>query len=290
MGMTQLSAAQTGLAASTTKLNEAEAASRLKNLELQKQLGELVKETKICNTNIGNFQSEICAIKKIRGELLMMKGGGIYKANIAVQDCEVSSWKEESCTVTCGGGTKLIAREILTPEKNGGAPCPPLNRTEICGTIDCPVNCQMGEWGGWSTCSAACGGGVRERQRSVEVAAQFGGEPCGETSDTEGCGVESCDKDCLLSPWSSWTACSKACDTGSQERSRSIDTPKKGDGKCWGKSSVERLDVKPCNAQPLSSQKIRPHCNALRRSTLFSSSTPAAVSSRQVGTRPKWRH
>merc|ERR1712084_49006 len=77
-------------------------------------------------------------------------------------------------------------------------------------------------------------------------------QACEQTSDTQSCHIGSCDVDCVLSDWSEWSACSKACGGGTQERTKSILTPASGMGKCWEANSPERVHSKPCDEMPCS--------------------------------------
>ncbi|KAA0168175.1 hypothetical protein FNF28_02594 [Cafeteria roenbergensis] len=56
------------------------------------------------------------------------------------------------------------------------------------GSTDCVVS----EWGNWSACTVECGGGVRERSRSIIVPKSGNGAPCGELTQEEPCNQESC--------------------------------------------------------------------------------------------------
>ena len=54
-------------------------------------------------------------------------------------DCEVGNWKIwGECSVTCNGGTKTRAREVIEERENGGATCPVLEETMACNTKECP--------------------------------------------------------------------------------------------------------------------------------------------------------
>jgi len=77
-----------------------------------------------------------------------------------------------------------------------------------------------------------------------------GGSACEQTSETQGCNIGSCDVDCVLSGWSAWSVCSKACGGGVQSRSKTVESPAYGMGRCWEASDDERLDHKDCD--PLS--------------------------------------
>merc|ERR1719267_101046 len=85
----RLSNAQTKLAAATEKESTAGETARQTAAENDELNKDLVKQMKTCSTNYINFETEICALKKIRGELYKMKGGG---HSSFFQDCEVSKW------------------------------------------------------------------------------------------------------------------------------------------------------------------------------------------------------
>jgi len=55
---------------------------------------DLKNQMKICSNNYINFESEICALKKIRGELYKKLKGG---HSAFFQDCKVSDWTKEEC-------------------------------------------------------------------------------------------------------------------------------------------------------------------------------------------------
>jgi len=105
----------------------------------------------------------------------------------------------------------------------------------------------LSAWSGWSKCSAQCGGGVQQRLREVNRAMRYGGKPCGSTSETKSCNGQACEKNCELSSWTKWTACSKDCDGGTQKRQRFVTKVAEGAGKCAGAWSTKRLKYKECN-------------------------------------------
>lgn len=113
----------------------------------------------------------------------------------------------------------------------------------------CPTDCRLEIWSGWSSCSAKCGGGVKERVRAVHTEARHNGAPCEQTSESVACGTEACDQDCGLAAWTSWSTCSKACDGGFKLRDRHITTPPIGGGRCPKADSPSRLEYQHCNPQ-----------------------------------------
>merc|ERR1719263_2391473 len=112
-----LSNAQTKLAAATEKEATAGETARQTAAENSQLNRDLVKQMKTCSSNYINFETEICALKKIRGELYKMKGGG---HSAFFQDCEVSKWDPETCNKLCSmdrqelPGTQKLTRNVLT--------------------------------------------------------------------------------------------------------------------------------------------------------------------------------
>jgi hypothetical protein len=214
------------MAVGTKDKNAAELQSRLKKDELLSMEEDFESQMHECELNIQTADETLCGVESIRMELFKMDGQRPF-----IQDCEVSEWIRAPCSVSCGGGEQLKTREVITPPTKGSA-CPPLTERVDCNNFDCPVNCQMAEWEEWGKCSADCGGGIRERSRSVEVPASHGGDPCDMDHITQACNTYSCDSDCGLSPWSEWSPCSKACNGGFQVQKKRVVVPKRGEGQC----------------------------------------------------------
>merc|ERR1719498_2213457 len=243
-----LSNSQTKLAAATEKEATAGETARNTAAENSQLNQDLVKQMKTCSTNYIAFETEQCALKKIRGELYKMKGDG---HSGFFQDCEVSKWSPEQCTKTCtrdneAPGMQKLTRDVMT-HPNGGTKCLPLSAMRSCNNQPCPVDCSLSTWSGWSKCSAQCGGGVTQRLREVKVAMKNGGKPCGETSETKACNNQACEKDCELTSWTKWSACSKDCDGGTAKRQKFVKTVAEGAGKCPDSWSLKRLEYKECN-------------------------------------------
>jgi hypothetical protein len=216
---------------------------------------DLKTQMKTCSTNYVNFESELCALKKIRGELYK-KLKGTYTAFF--QDCVVSKWDPEECSKKCGGGEQKLTRNVMT-HPNKGAKCLPLTALKKCNLDACPVDCRLSSWNGWSKCSSQCGGGVKQRLRDVEVAAKYGGNACDETSETRSCNTQACEKNCVLDRWSEWGQCSKDCDGGTQKRQKFIKEQAEGEGKCPGKWSSKRLQYKECNMNRCTLEMVPKH-------------------------------
>merc|ERR1719201_1114347 len=238
-----LSNAETKLAAATDKEATAGETARQTAAEHSQLDLDLNKQMKTCSGNYINFETELCALKKIRGELYKMKGGG---HSAFFQDCEVSKWDPEECTKECATGEQKLTRKILT-HPDGGAKCLPLEAMRSCNQQPCPVDCRLKIWSGWSKCSAECGGGVQQRLREVKRAMAHGGKPCGAVSETKACNAQACEKDCELGPWTKWSACSKDCDGGTKKRQKFIKVEPLGAGECADEWSLKRLQYKKCN-------------------------------------------
>merc|ERR1719352_1475394 len=241
---TLLSSSQTKMGTAMEKEASAGETGRQVAKENQQYNDDLVKQMKICSTNYGDFENELCALRKIRGDLFKkMKPGhpGFF------QDCEVSPWAPETCTKKCAGGDQKLTRSVLT-HADGGTKCLPLAAERRCNLGPCPVNCVLAEWGGWSKCSSKCGGGMANRVRDVNTPMQYGGKQCGETGESKQCNVAACEKDCVLLPWTRWTSCSKHCDGGTRKRERMILEPAEGSGSCADKWDPSRLQYEPCSS------------------------------------------
>jgi len=243
-----LEEAQTKLAAATEKEATAGETARQTAIEHAQLDLDLQQQMKRCSGNYLNFESELCALKKIRGELMKMKGDG---HSGFFQDCEVSKWDPEQCTKKCfqkgrPEGEQKLTRNVLT-HPNGGAKCLPLAAMRKCNLHPCPVDCKVGAWSGWSKCSAECGGGERQRVREVKRAMKYGGDPCGKTTDAEQCNPQACEKDCELSAWTKWSWCSKDCDGGTRKRMKFVKMPAEGAGHCPDQWHEKRLQYRECN-------------------------------------------
>jgi len=81
----------------------------------------------------------------------------------------------------------------------------------------------------------------------VKQAMKYGGNPCGETSESKACNGQACEADCDLSPWTKWSACSKDCDGGTKKRQKFVKKQPLGDGKCADQWSSKRLQYMQCN-------------------------------------------
>merc|ERR1719217_2022828 len=238
-----LASSNVKLAAATEKESQAGEQARQTAKQNEQYNADLVVQMKKCSTNYITFETELCALKKIRGELYKLKGGG---HSAFFQDCEVSKWDPEECTKKCAGGEQMLTRSVLT-HPDGGADCLPLEAERSCNNVPCPVDCDLSSWSEWSKCSAQCGGGLQQRLREVKQAMKYGGKPCLSTSEEKSCNGQACEKDCELSRWTKWSRCSKDCDGGTKKRVKFVHKQPVGEGTCPDAWSGKRLQYENCN-------------------------------------------
>eukprot|EP00117_Sycon_ciliatum_P033516 scpid26575/ scgid3652/ Spondin-1; F-spondin; Vascular smooth muscle cell growth-promoting factor len=164
-------------------------------------------------------------------------------------DCEVSAWSPwDQCSVTCASGQQTRARQITVPQKGIGLPCPPLADQRICTKVVCPVDCVVGDWTRWSSCSKSCDQGIRTRTRPITVQQVGNGLACPNLLETQHCLHEPCDVNCEVSNWSRWSACSQSCDSGLTARTRNITTQQRDDGTpCPDLEEMKSCQLRPCD-------------------------------------------
>jgi hypothetical protein len=235
---------QAALAEATEAQNNADEQSRLETFELQKLDAEFRKGMHECSTNIGGSEQEKCSLEKLRLEVF--NTGGATVSPPIITDCAVSSWIADDCDAKCGGGKQKLTRTI-TIQPDGGAACPVLAMERSCNEDECPVDCKLQMWSGWSTCSAPCGGGVKERSRIIDQQAMHGGTQCGATSETQACGTNACNEECKLGEWSSWGVCSQQCDGGVKQRQKPVAVAAVGNGACPDSTDPMRQEFEECN-------------------------------------------
>jgi len=149
--------------------------------------------------------------------------------------CELGDWKEwNACSVSCGMGWHVRAREIAQPARRGGLPCSgDLKELDHCEDVSChgtgAIDCKLSPWGAWSMCGVD---NQRYRDRKIAQPAANQGEACeGGMHETETCALDKVD--CSCSDWTAWDACDVPCGRGQQHRQRQISRfPQNGGETC----------------------------------------------------------
>ncbi|CAJ1438497.1 unnamed protein product [Effrenium voratum] len=167
-------------------------------------------------------------------------------------DCQWGTWNDWSgCTASCDGGSRQRGKPIKIQNNSLGKPCNAGEgiQVEDCHTQPCSRDCGWTDWSAWGACSTSCAGGVKLRSRSVAQVPVAGGRKCdGASQDEEVCNVKACPKDCVMSDWSRWSACSANCGNGTSARERKIISKEDGGGRACSDLLSEENDcfVKEC--------------------------------------------
>uniref|UniRef100_A0A914VC25 Peptidase M12B domain-containing protein n=1 Tax=Plectus sambesii TaxID=2011161 RepID=A0A914VC25_9BILA len=170
---------------------------------------------------------------------LIITDGGLNTAN----DCGVGEREElEPCEGKCDSASPIIPLLVTGDPIDGNS----------AAAAAAPTSASWTSWQFWTTCTATCNGGVRERVREC----RGGGGKCdsfGSAKETQKCNQHPCDF-AQWSDWGAWTECSFSCDGGRQTRERSCSAG--SNHRCQGYSKEE----KPCNtaACPSISQRSLP--------------------------------
>lgn len=148
-------------------------------------------------------------------------------------DCQLSNWLAwTTCSETCGEGIQGRTRVKLQSPSHGGMMCEELFQEKKCNAGPCPVHCIVSSWGGYSDCTASCGGGKQRRKRWVRTVAQHGGYTCPTLTHERSCNNMPCAIDCYVSAWRPWSDATVTCGTGcTQRRSREVERPVQYGGK-----------------------------------------------------------
>merc|ERR1719327_596547 len=113
-----------------------------------------------------------------------------------IQDCEVGDWQPGECSVDCGGGVMMRSRVEERSPDYGGEGCPEADEAITCNEDACDADCLLALWSDWSTCSSACGGGVRARTKSVWPGYEARGMgSCPDVDDPSRLSTEPCNED-----------------------------------------------------------------------------------------------
>jgi hypothetical protein len=151
------------------------------------------------------------------------------------------------CSATCGTGVQTRHRELLTPAAHGGKACPEMHNSRSCMEGVCPVDCEVGDWSGWSPCTVTCGTGRELRTRMMLRAAANHGRKCPPLSNHRSCKKEECKLPCVMGPWSDWDACTLTCSTGKFKGQRLRSRPVVRDAVHGGAACLTQNETMVCN-------------------------------------------
>ncbi|KAM9163493.1 LOW QUALITY PROTEIN: SCO-spondin-like [Pangshura tecta] len=168
--------------------------------------------------------------------------------------CGWSAWSPWTpCDRSCGVGMRERFRSPTNPAPaNGGTPC----EGDAQQVRECHTACvsePAGPWSDWTPfpCSKTCfydvdRVGVRKRFRHCNDTGEGAGRCQGAPAEEEQCDTPPCPVEGVWTPWTAWSRCSAACDSGVQTRSRTCSNPAYGGPECTG----PLLQTRDCNSQP----------------------------------------
>ena len=99
-----------------------------------------------------------------------------------------------------------------------------------------PINCKVSAWGEWGVCDTNCGPGTQTRYRTITKSAETGGTCKLSLSESRSCNTQKkCisnknPNNCVAGAWGEWGVCDTNCGTGTQTRSRTVETPAENGG------------------------------------------------------------
>ena len=124
-----------------------------------------------------------------------------------------------------------------------------------------PIDCQVGDYGSWSECSATCGLGTKTKQRNVTVQPAFCGQDCPALFETESCSKEDCPGKtfnfsvpsslffqviCEFTDWVLLSECSVSCGNGTETWDRLAVPPLPSGKDCLPLNKTEPCSKDPC--------------------------------------------
>ncbi|XP_057300557.1 uncharacterized protein LOC130633755 isoform X2 [Hydractinia symbiolongicarpus] len=165
-------------------------------------------------------------------------------------------WSE--CSQSCNGVRSRKRFCALTSENHCAS-----NRfeTESCNTdVLCPVHGGFTQWTQWSNCYASCGLGHRVRNRScTHPSPKDGGFTCaGAYTEQQSCAARKCPINGEWGSWSSYSGCTKPCNSGVRVKRRYCTSPAPmyGGKPCQGAWN----HTVPCNQSPCPATYINVTC------------------------------
>ncbi|XP_046328748.1 semaphorin-5A-like [Haliotis rufescens] len=116
---------------------------------------------------------------------------------VAGQNADVGAWTKWSqwsaCSESCGSGITSRTRHWEQPKGETPFDKPfTMSENSGCNNGQCPVDGSWRPWGIWSPCSEACGGGIRQRDRTCNPPINDGMECDGEAFEDDECNTVPC--------------------------------------------------------------------------------------------------
>jgi len=225
-----------------------------------------------------------CAIKHIRGYMKDLALEALGFKDDALQDCQVDDnmYPTGDCLmpggqehVNCITGDSIPSDPDLLPSQDWtrvllAGPIQDEKLTEATGNVTialscpenilmnmkcnrflCPVDCDVSEWGEFSTCTAECDTGYHQRTRQIVTTPRFGGAKCPDTSESGECNTHACDVDCVLhEDWVEEAGCLQACTYYGEERyevvRKHVAEEAQGRGECPERNHDSRVMTTSC--------------------------------------------
>ncbi|KRX48625.1 Spondin-1 [Trichinella murrelli] len=112
-----------------------------------------------------------------------------------------------------------------------------------------PIYTIQETWSEWTACSVTCGIGIRKRHKSITL--KENEQNTIREEEVQECFHSFCallNETCILSEWSSWTACSAPCGAGQRTRKRKLIAPvlSKSDTSCGITTETEQCNTISC--------------------------------------------
>jgi len=165
----------------------------------------------------------------------------VHACHEGAKDCVLGAWNPwTSCQ---DGPMRFRYRRIEQQPAHSGLPC--IGSLREVTSCFARVDCEVSSWTDWDQCDKTCGGGQQMRHRQVTKNPANGGTPCPEVLiETQGCALSPCRRrDCIVSPWATWSGCSSSCGIGYRTRSRDFQQrPCEGGRGC----DLDLAMVEPC--------------------------------------------
>ncbi|XP_076442794.1 protocadherin-16-like [Babylonia areolata] len=168
------------------------------------------------------------------------------------RNCAYSPWNdwlyckcsESECEKVGNRYVCVRSRKKIQVEECGGY-CDNIVVEERCGNPCCYRDCILGPWAPWSDCQAPCEQpGVKYRNRTVTQEPKCGGRRCQQETEQRDCTGSCCPLDCVLGPWSAWSACPTTCGTDTVRRTRFVQEAECGGLECPDSTAEETQQCK----------------------------------------------